>query len=109
MNEELNTALAQNMYEPNYFSLLLGLFLVIGLIYLTGLIYQKLIKVKINDSEEVANQIDIISTTSLGQGKNLHIIKLNGVYSLIGATNQTITHIKDFTEEDIDKFLKEGE
>lgn len=107
-NEELKTALAQNMYEPNYFSLLLGLFLVIGLIYLTGLVYQKLIKVKIDDSDDIINKIDIVSTTSLGQGKSLHIIKLNGVYSLIGATAQNITHIKDFTEKDIDNFLKEG-
>lgn len=106
-NEELKTALSQNMYEPNYFSLILGLFLVVGLIYLTGLVYQKLIKVKINDTDEIANKIDIVSTASLGQGKNLHVIKLNGTYSLIGSTAQSITHIKDFSEEDINNFLKE--
>lgn len=106
-NEEIQTVLGDNMYEPNYFSLILGLFCVIGLIYLTGIVYQKLIKIKVGNEEEVANKIDLVSTISLGQGKNLHVIKLNGTYSLIGATAHNITHIKDYTEDDINKFLKE--
>ncbi len=105
-NEELSEVLAQNPYEPNYFTLLLGLFIVICLIYITGFVYQKLIKVKMNNTE-IANKISVISTTSLGQGKNLHVIKLNGKYSLIGATNNNICHIKDFDEQEIDDFLKE--
>ncbi len=105
-NDELSEVLAQNLYEPNYFSLLIGLFIVICLIYITGFVYQKLIKVKVNNSDS-ANKISIISTTALGQGKNLHVIKLNGKYSLIGATVHNITHIKDFDESEIENFLKE--
>ena len=88
-----------NLYEPNYFSMLLGLFTVIALIYLSAIVYQKLCKVKLKDDNSQINKIEIISTTSLGQGKNLHIIKVNDTYSLIGATQNQITHIKDFSLE----------
>lgn len=108
-NEEIKNALNQNMYEPNYFSMILGLFLVVALIYLTGYLYQKLTKVKIDCSEEILNKVDLISTTPLGQGKNLHIIKVNGEYILIGATQNQISYLKEFKREDIEKFSKSDE
>lgn len=106
-SEELKT-LNQNIYEPNYFSLLFGLAFVIALIYITGIVYQKLIKVKLSTNEDEANRINIVSTTSLGQGKNLHIIKVNNSYSLIGATANNISHLKDFSKEEIENFSKEN-
>lgn len=106
-SEELKT-LNQNIYEPNYFSLLFGLAFVIALIYITGIVYQKLIKVKLSTNEDETNRINIVSTTSLGQGKNLHIIKVNNSYSLIGATANNISHLKDFSKEEIENFSKEN-
>ncbi len=97
-NEEIEKALNNNMYEPNYFSLFLGLFVVIFLVYLTSYIYQKLIKVKVNNNEISPYDIEILSTTSLGQNKSLHIIKTNGKCCLIGATQNNITFIKDIEE-----------
>ena len=97
-NEEIKQALNNNMYEPNYFSLFFGLFVVISLVYITSYVYQKLIKVKINQDDTDIYKIDILSTTSLGQNKSLHIIKANGKCMLIGATQNNITFIKDIED-----------
>ena len=97
-NEEIKQALNNNMYEPNYFSLFLGLFVVIGLVYITSYIYQKLVKIKITPEEIDMYNIEILSTKSLGQNKSLHIIKANGKCCLIGATQNNITFIKDIDE-----------
>ncbi len=102
-DEEIKSALSHNNYEPNYFSLFLGLFLVIALIYLTGYIYQKLIKVKINQEDDETNKPQILSTVSLGQGKNLHIVKINNEYILIGATQNNISYLKDLDKRCIVK------
>ena len=105
-NEEIKNALSQNMYEPNYLSLFLGLFLVVALIYLTGYVYQKLTKVKINSVNDFLNKPEIISTTPLGQGKNIHVIKINNEYILIGATQNNINFLKNL---DKDYILKKTE
>ena len=97
-NEEIKQALNNNMYEPNYFSLFFGLFVVISLVYITSYVYQKLIKVKINQDDTEIYKIDILSTTSLGQNKSLHIIKANGKCMLIGAAQNNITFIKDIED-----------
>ena len=97
-NEEIKQALNNNMYEPNYFSLFFGLFVVISLVYITSYVYQKLIKVKINQDDTDIYKIDILSTTSLGQNKSLHIIKANGKCMLIGAAQNNITFIKDIED-----------
>ena len=100
-NEEIKQALNNNIYEPNYFSLFFGLFVVIGLVYLTSYIYQKLIKVKVTPQETNPYNIEILSTTSLGQNKSLHVVKTNGKYCLIGATQNNITFLKDIEDSGI--------
>ena len=98
-NEELKEVLNNHPYEPNYFSMLLGLVFVILLIYLTGIIYQKLTKIKLTDDTPKKNKIEIISTVSIGQGKNLHIINAGGKNILIGSTQNSISYIKDIDDE----------
>lgn len=93
--EQASEILSKNSYEPNYFSMILGLFVVVGLIYLTGFLYQKLTKSSIISEDYVLNKAQIISTTSLGQGRNLHVIKIGDSACLIGATQNNITFIKD--------------
>lgn len=111
-NEEIKSALNQNMYEPNYLSLFLGLFLVIGLIYFTGFIYQKLTKVKINNYDETLNKAEIISTTPLGQGKNLHVIKVNDEFMLIASVQNNVVFLKELNcvgdREEIGKDYENG-
>lgn len=94
-SEEVSKILAQNAYEPNYFSMILGLFLVVGLIYLTGFLYQKLTKTTIQNKDVFLNKAQVISTTSIGQGRNLHVIKIGDSACLIGSTQNNITFIKD--------------
>ncbi len=94
-SEQINEVLSKNPYEPNYFSMILGLFVVIGLIYLTGFLYQKLTKATIANEDYLLNKAQIISTTSLGQGRNLHVIKIGSEACLIGSTQNNITFIKD--------------
>ena len=90
---EISQALNSSMYTPNYLSMFLGLLIVICLIYLTGFLYQKMIKIKLQDTNGT-NRLEIVSSISLGQGKNLHIIKVNNELILIGATQNNISYIK---------------
>lgn len=94
-SEQISEILSNNSYEPNYFSMILGLFIVVGLIYLTGFLYQKLTRAKIASDDYMINKPQIISTTSLGQGRNLHVIQIGQDTCLIGATQNNITYIKD--------------
>lgn len=106
-SEEIKEVLSKNAYEPNYFSMILGLFLVIVLIYLTGFLYQKLMKVNIIAKENEVIKPQIISTTSLGQGRNLHVIKIGDEVCLLGATQNNITYIKEIKNE-LEKDKNEG-
>lgn len=92
-NNEL-AEIGSNMYEPNWFSMILGLCFVICLIYLTSFLYQKLIKLKL-DKEVSKNEIEIVTSKPLGQNKNLYIVNVNGEYLLLGATQNNITYIKE--------------
>lgn len=92
-NEEIEHILNSNPYSPNYLSLFFGLAFVVALIYITGFIYQKLIKVKLSDEENVRNQIKIISSQTLGQNKSLYVIQINDKKLLIGATQNNISYI----------------
>ena len=94
-NEELVKTIKSTAYEPNYFGMILGLFTVIGLIYLTGYFYQKLIRVKLTATNENLPKIDVLTTTSVGQGRNLHVVKIGDKNILIGATQTNITYITD--------------
>ena len=92
--QEVSEILSKNTYEPNYFSMIFGLFVVVGMIYLTGFLYQKMIKVKLISNDIEVEKPEILSTTSLGQGRNLHVIKIGSEACLIGATQNSITFIK---------------
>lgn len=103
-SEDIQSALKNSSYEPNYFSLILGLFIVVGLVYLTGFIYQKLLKINISqNNDNTLNKIDIVSTTALGQGKALHVIKINGEYLLIGACQNNISYLKEIKTQENNK------
>ena len=100
-DEELNKVLTNSLYEPNYFSLLFGLFVIIGLIYATAIIYQKLINAKILPAKNNPLKAEIISSTSLGQNKNLFVVKVASEYILLGACQNNISYIKELNADDI--------
>ncbi len=93
--DDLADSLASKNVEPNYFGMLLGLFLVVGLVYLTAFIYQKMLKIKFDDNNIKTKAPKVVATTPLGQNKSLHIVKINDEYILLGATQNSITYIKD--------------
>lgn len=103
---DLDSALKSTSGEPNFLSVLISLVIVIGLIYITGIIYTKL---NIAGAQSVKNQfknnkldkIVVLSTTQLGQNKNLHIVEINDKKILIGATSNSISLIKELSDEDL--------
>lgn len=98
-NDEIKEALGNNMYEPNYITMLCGLVGVIGLVYLTGIVYQKLTHVKIADNDNDKYKPEIISSVSLGQNKNVHVLKVDGEYILVGSTQNNITFLKNLNND----------
>lgn len=96
----LSTSLKTTTNEPNFITIILALLFVICLIYITGWIYSKLNVLGAKTVKEQFKSYDlskviIISTTQLGQGKNLHVIELNNKRYLIGATTNSINLIKE--------------
>jgi len=100
---EIEHCLKNNTHEPGFGTIVFALIVVISLIYITGLIYSKLNIVGAKTVQEQLKNYDlskvvVISTTQLGQGKNLHVIELNSQRYLIGATVNSINLIKELGE-----------
>lgn len=103
VSPELSQSLKTTTNEPNVLSIIFALGFVIFLIYITGLIYSKLNIVGAKSVKEQFKNYDltkavVLSTTQIGQGKNLHVIELNNKCYLIGATQNSINLIKDLGE-----------
>lgn len=102
---EFQEVLKHDSYEPNYFTLIFGLIIVICLIYFTGYFYQKLIGVnskinkKANDLEDF-DKVKIISATPLGQGKNIYVVEIKNKHLILGATENQINLLKEFDTTD---------
>jgi flagellar biogenesis protein FliO len=105
ISPELRSSLKQNAYEPNFFGVAFSLFVVICLIYLTGIIYQRLIKVNpkylkgTNDATLDETELNIISSKSLGQHKGLHVVEVNNSILVLGSTPHNITLLKEFEKK----------
>lgn len=101
-SDEFREVLKQDTYEPNYFTLIFGLILVIFLIYLTGFFYQKLIGVnskinkKANDELEKITKAKVISHTPLGQGKDIYIVQVKDKTLVLGATQNQVNLLREF-------------
>ena len=99
---EFQEVLKHDTYEPNYFTLIFGLVLVIFLIYLTGFFYQKLIGVnskinkKANDELEKITKAKVVSHTPLGQGKEIYIVQVKDKTLVLGATQNYISLLREF-------------
>lgn len=108
---ELQEVLKHDTYEPNYFTMIFGLIFVIFLIYLTGFIYQKLIGVgsKINKKalkNSSLNKVNILSSMPLGRGKNIYMVSVNGKTLMLGATENQITLLREFSEQELLEYSK---
>lgn len=110
LSKELSGSLEAHPADPNIFSIIFSLLFVICLIYVTGLIYSKLNIVGANTVKKQLKDYDlshvaVLSTTQLGQGKNLHVIEINKKRLLIGAAPNSVNLLKELEEnEAIDEF-----
>jgi len=94
---------SENMqkYKPdngfNFLSVLSSLFFVILLVIIFGWFYSKLRNVDPASllagkfSDKSPNRFNIISTATLGQGKNIHLVEINGKHLVIGSTINNIS------------------
>lgn len=103
VSPELEQSLKAGSNEPNFMSIIFSLLVVVFLIYITGLIYSKLNIAGAKTVQEHMKNYDlskviVLSTTQLGQGKNLHVIELNNKRYLIGATQGSVNLIKELGE-----------
>lgn len=105
VSEDLQQALkTTSPNEPGVFSILMALVFVICLIYVTGLIYSRLNivgakTVKEQLAKHNLTNVTVLSTTQLGQGKNLHVIEIGKSRMLIGATPNSINLIKELEKD----------
>lgn len=125
VSPEVEGSLKTHSGEPGIMSIVFSLAFVIFLIYITGIIYSKLnmvgaktVKDQLRNSN--INRAIVLSTTQLGQHKNLHVIEINDKCYLIGATPNSINLIKELgtykekpqeksekpNEEEIDQAIK---
>lgn len=100
VSSELEQSLKTQSSEPNVLSIIFALLFVIFLIYITGIVYSKLNIVGAKTVKEQLKNVNlnravVLSTTQLGQGKNLHVIEINDKCYLIGATQNSISLIKE--------------
>jgi flagellar biogenesis protein FliO len=103
VSPELQHSLKSTANEPNFLTIIFALLVVVFLIYITGLIYSKLNIVGAKTVQEQLRHHDlskviVLSTTQLGQNKNLHVIELDHKRYLIGATANSINLIKELGE-----------
>lgn len=103
VSSELGQSLKTHTGEPGIMSIFVALIVVILLIYITGIIYSKLNIVGAKTVQGHLRNYDlskvvVLSTTTLGPNKNLHVIEINNKRFLIGATQTSINLIKELDE-----------
>lgn len=91
-------------------TVIFALVFVVCLIYVTGIIYTRLnaigaktVKKQLRNYK--LDNIIMLSTLQLGQGKNLHVVETNGKKILVGSTANSVNIIKDLGDDE--DFLEE--
>jgi len=75
---------------------ILGLAVVLGAIYGLHWLLRKWGASRIEGVAGRSDVIDVVATTSLAQGRALHLVRVGGELVLVGATENSITRIGDF-------------
>jgi len=90
---------------PSYFSMLTSLFIVIVLIFIFGWAYNRLKEINPalllsgKQYDKKANRFNLISTASLGQGKSIHLVEINGKRLILGSTANNVNLLSELPDE----------
>ena len=52
------------------------------------------------------NKVNILSSVPLGRGKNIYVVNVNGKNLVLGATENQITLLREFSEQEITEYSK---
>ena len=90
----------QATHETSFFTVIGALAFVIALIFLTGFIYTKLNVVgsslaKKSRQNDLEDKVLVLSSTHLNNNQTLHVVEVNGKKMLLGATQSSVTVLKD--------------
>ncbi len=93
----------QATHETSFFTVIGALAFVIALIFLTGFIYTKLNVVgsnlaKKSRQNDLEDKVLVLSSTHLNNNQTLHVVEVNGKKMLLGATQSSVTVLKDLGE-----------
>lgn len=75
---------------------ILGLVVVLGAIFGVHWLLRKWGTSRMQGVAGRSGVIDVVATTTLAQGRALHLVRVGGELVLVGATDQSITRIGDF-------------
>lgn len=87
----------------------LSLLIVIGLIFLFAMLYNKLRGINPNSllSGKLQgmdiNKFKVLATSALGQGKLIHLVEINGKQLVVGSTNNSINLLTEISTEEMAK------
>lgn len=93
-----------------YFKTLSSLSIVLFLILTAAWIYAKLKGLNPaavltgNFAEKDLNNFNVLTSSSLGQGKNIHLVEINGKQLVVGSTSSNVNLLTEISSEDIRKF-----
>lgn len=96
---------AKPIKGPSFLSIMSSLFFVILLIIIFGWFYSRLKNVdpaallsgKLTDGH--SNKFNILSTTSLGQGKTIHLVEICGRHLVLGSTINNISLLAEINQD----------
>ncbi len=96
---------AKEVTPPSYFSMVMSLFVVLILIFIFGWAYNRLKDINPalllagKQYDKKANRFNLISTASLGQGKSIHLVEINGKRLILGSTANSVNLLSELPEE----------
>lgn len=102
----------QATHETSFFTVIGALAFVIALIFLTGFIYTKLNVVgstlaKKTRQNDLEDKVLVLSSTHLNNNQTLHVVEVNGKKMLLGATQSSVTVLKDLGEVKENKIVND--
>ena len=105
------SAQPQNIYSPSLFGivvkLIISMVVIVGLIYLS-MYFLKKINSRAAGGGIIGDTIKIIGRTFLSPKQSLYLVKIGERYTIIGATEQSVSMIGELSQKEAAKFESQG-